>query len=101
MNLALARPLAENADTAYLGIQKTGPFDIPGELARQWLRLPNPHGRPTTEIVKPWFNGLDITRRNRDYWIIDFGTDMPEAEACLYEAPFAYAKEHVQPPRAA
>jgi len=99
LNLARAQPLAENADTAYLGIQKTGPFDIPGEQAREWLRLPNPHGRPNTEVVKPWFNGLDITRRNRDYWIIDFGTDMPEAEACLYEAPFAYAKEHVQPTR--
>ncbi|MBZ0132736.1 MAG: class I SAM-dependent DNA methyltransferase [Rhodocyclaceae bacterium] len=99
LNLASAKPLAENANAAYLGIQKTGPFDIPGELARTWLALPNPHGRPNTEVVKPWFNGLDITRRNRDYWIIDFGTDMPEADACLYEAPFAYTKENVQPTR--
>jgi type II restriction/modification system DNA methylase subunit YeeA len=99
VNLAAAQRLAENTATSYLGIQKTGPFDIPGELARQWLALPNPHGRPNTEVVKPWFNGLDITRRNRDFWIIDFGTDMAEADACLYEAPFAYAKEHVQPTR--
>lgn len=99
LDLAAARALPENAATAYLGIQKTGPFDIPGDLARTWLALPNPHGRPNTEVVKPWFNGLDITRRNRDFWIIDFGTDMPEADACLYEAPFAYAKQHVQPTR--
>ena len=99
VNLAAARRLPENANASYLGIQKTGPFDIPGELARQWLALPNPHGRPNTEVVNPWFNGLDITRRNRDFWIIDFGTDMAEAEACLYEAPFAHAKEHVQPTR--
>ncbi len=99
LDLAAAKPLPENAGTAYLGIQKTGPFDIPGDLARKWLTLPNPHGRPNTEVVKPWFNGLDITRRNRDVWIIDYGTDMPEADACLYETPFTYAKEHVQPTR--
>ncbi len=98
-DLTQARALAENANTAYLGIQKTGPFDLPGELARSWLDQPNPNGRPNAEILKPWFNGLDITRRNRDMWIVDFGTEMPEAEACLYELPFAYAKKHVQPTR--
>jgi hypothetical protein len=99
VDLTKANPLPENANTAYLGIQKTGPFDLPGELGRSWLGQPNPNGRPNSEIVKPWFNGLDITRRQRDMWIIDFGTDMPEAEASLYELPFAYAKEHVQPTR--
>jgi len=99
VDLATAKPLAENADTAYLGIQKTGPFDIPGDLARSWLNQPNPNGRPNHEVVKPWWNGLDVTRRNRDMWIIDFGTEMPEADASLYELPFAYAKEHVQPTR--
>jgi type II restriction/modification system DNA methylase subunit YeeA len=99
LDLSLAKPLSENASTAYLGIQKTGPFDIPGDLAREWLKLPNPHGRPNGDVVKPWFNGLDITRRNRDFWIIDFGTDMAEADACLYEVPFAYAKQHIQPTR--
>jgi hypothetical protein len=98
-NLTAARQLAENANTAYLGIQKTGPFDLPGELARTWLKQPNPNGRPNSAIVKPWFNGLDITRRNRDMWIVDFGTAMPAAEACLYELPFAYVKQHVQPTR--
>ena len=98
-DLTKAKPLAENANTAYLGIQKTGPFDLPGEIGRRWLGQPNPNGRPNSDIVKPWFNGLDITRRQRDMWIVDFGTDMPEAEASLYELPFAYAKEHVQPTR--
>lgn len=99
VDLATAKPLDENADTAYLGIQKTGPFDIPGELARSWLNQPNPNGRPNHEVVKPWWNGLDVTRRNRDMWIIDFGTDMPESRASLYELPFAYTKQHVQPTR--
>ena len=99
VDVTQAKALAENANTAYLGIQKTGPFELPGELARSWLNQPNPNGRSNGEIVKPWFNGLDITRRNRDMWIVDFGTNMPEAEACLYERPFAFAKEHVQPTR--
>jgi type II restriction/modification system DNA methylase subunit YeeA len=99
LGLTQARPLPENANTAYLGIQKTGPFDLPGQIGRTWLSQPNPNGRANSEIVKPWFNGLDISRRQRDMWILDFGTNMPEAEACLYELPFAYVKEHVQPTR--
>ncbi len=99
VNVAQAVALPENADTAYLGIQKTGPFDVAGELGRSWLGQPNPNGKPCSDVVKPWFGGLDITGRPRDKWIIDFGTDMPQAEASLYELPFAYAKKHVQPTR--
>jgi hypothetical protein len=99
VDLSKAKPLQENANTAYLGIQKTGPFDLTGELGRSWLGQPNPNGQPNHEVSKPWFNGLDITGRPRDKWIVDFGTDMPEAEASLFELPFAYAKQHVQPTR--
>ena len=75
-DLTLARPLAHNANTSYLGIQKTGPFDVAGDVARSWLALPNPNGRPNSDVVRPWFNGLDVTRRNRDMWIVDFGAEM-------------------------
>ncbi|HEY8447241.1 MAG TPA: type IIL restriction-modification enzyme MmeI, partial [Thermomicrobiales bacterium] len=47
----------------------------------------------------PWVNGLDVTRRPRDMWIVDFGVDMPEHEAALYEAPFEYVRQHVKPVR--
>ena len=43
--------------------------------------------------------GLDLTRRPRGMWIIDFGTDMPEADAALFEAPFEYVKNCVKPQR--
>ena len=99
IDLTQAIKLSENANTAYLGIQKTGPFDISGELGRSWLRQPNPNGKPNSLIVKPWSNGLDITRRNQDKWIVDFGTGMPESEASLYELPFAYVAQHVKPTR--
>ncbi len=98
-NLASAVPLPENAGTAYVGIQKTGPFEIPGKQARQWLALPNPHGQPNSDVVRPWFNGLDVTRRNRDMWIIDFGADMSRDEAALFERPFEYATEYIKPTR--
>ena len=32
-------------------------------------------------------------------WIIDFGTDMSEEDAALYESPFEYIKENVKPTR--
>ena len=39
---------------------------------------------------------MDLTRRPRGKWIIDFGDEMSEAEAALYEAPFTYALETCQ-----
>ena len=99
VNLTLAKSLEENAMTSFQGSQKIGAFDIPGDLARQWLRLPNPHCRPNSEVLKPSWNGLDVTRRPRDGWIVDFGNRMIETEASLYEKPFAYVVEYVKPDR--
>ena len=42
---------------------------------------------------------LDITRRPRGMFIIDFGVKMTEAEAALYEQPFEYLRQHVYPKR--
>ena len=99
-DLTRAARLARNRGVAFMGGKKYGPFDIPGDLAREWLRLPaNPNGRPNSDVLKPWINGMDITRRPAGKWIIDFGSDMGEAEAALYEAPFAHVAEHVKPRR--
>jgi len=101
LDITTARRLPENAGIAFMGDTKGGPFDIPGTLARHWLALPtNPNGRPNSDVVRPWVNGLDITRRPRDMWIIDFGVGMAEADAALYEAPFEYVRQHVKPLRA-
>jgi type II restriction/modification system DNA methylase subunit YeeA len=100
VDLTRARRLKENLGIAFMGDTKGGPFDIPGDLARRWLKLPpNPNGRPNSGVLRPWANGLDVTRRPRDMWIIDFGVDMPEEEAALYEAPFQYALKTVRPER--
>jgi len=99
VDLTKVRRLRENLGIAFMGDTKGGPFDIPGELAREMLASPNPDGRSNSEVVRRWANGLDITRRPRDMWIIDFGTDMPIEGAALYEAPFEYVKREVMPIR--
>ena len=83
-----------------MGDTKSGPFDVPGDLAREWLRLPaNPNGRPNSDVLKPWANGMDLTRRSAGKWIVDFGWEMTEADAALYEGPFGHVREHVWPKR--
>ena len=72
LNLTRAKALAENRGASFLGIQKSGPFDIPGDLARQWIALPpNPNGRANRDVLKPYWNGDDVTGRPRDIWFID------------------------------
>ena len=96
LDLTKARKLPKNSQTAFIGDQKSGPFDIPGDLARQWLRLPaNPNERPNSDVLKPWMNGMDVTRYPRYMWIVDFGSEMSVADAALYEEPFAYVQKHV------
>ena len=99
IDLTRANTLAENVGMCFRGTTKNGPFDIPGDLARRWLNQPNPHGKPNSDVLRPWANGMDISRRPSDTWIIDFGCDMPESKAALYETPFRYALEKVKPMR--
>jgi type II restriction/modification system DNA methylase subunit YeeA len=85
-----------------MGDTKGGAFDVPGAVAAKLLGAPlNPNGRPNADVVLPWVNGLDITRRPRGMSIIDFGVSMPAGEAALYEQPFEHVRHHVKPERAA
>ena len=100
VDLTHAVRLPQNAGVAFMGDTKGGPFDVPGDQAREWLQLPaNPNGRPNADVLKPWVNGMDLTRRPRGKWIVDFGWTMSESNAALYEAPFQWTKEHVHPMR--
>ena len=100
IDLTGAGRIPANIGVAFMGDTKGGPFDIPDELARKWLRLPaNPNGRPNADVLKPWVNAMDLTRRPSGKWIVDFGWNMTEAQAALYEAPFGHVKEQVWPMR--
>ncbi|MDO8943228.1 MAG: hypothetical protein Q7U75_08575 [Desulfobacterales bacterium] len=100
-DITQARPLAENAGIAFMGDTKGGAFDIPESVALGMLAQPNPHGKPNSDVLTPWVNGMDLTRRSRRMWIVDFGESMEEAEAAKYEKPFKYVVERVMPERVA
>ncbi|MEQ9561184.1 MAG: N-6 DNA methylase, partial [Woeseiaceae bacterium] len=100
-DLTLAAPLYQNDGVAFQGVIKVGKFDIEGKLARKWLALPtNPNGRTNRDVVRPWLNGIDVARRPRDMWLLDFGLDLAEKDAALYEAPFEYAVREIKEDRA-
>jgi hypothetical protein len=101
LDLTQAKLLAQSQCASFQGSQKIGAFDIEGSLARHWCGLPNPNGRPNSDVLKPSWNGMDVTRRPRDGWIVDFGTSLREEDAALYEAPFEYLTLHVAPERKA
>ncbi|MGH6891049.1 MAG: hypothetical protein ACREEP_02205 [Dongiaceae bacterium] len=86
VEITQAGRLSENLGIAFQGPVKVGAFDIDGETARAMLLARgNPNGRPNSDVLRPWANGADITRRPSDTWIIDFA-EMPIDKASLYEA---------------
>lgn len=99
LDLTVAKRLTENANAAFMGDTKGGPFDIPEAVAQDLLAAPNPDGRSNSDVVRPWVNASDIGGRPRGMWIIDFPPGTSEQEAALYEAPFEYVVEHVKPQR--
>ena len=100
VDLTGVRRLPENAGVAFMGDTKGGPFDVAGDLAREWLRLPaNPNARTNADVLKPWVNGMDLTRRSAGKWIVDFGWTMSVGAAALYEGPFRWVQERVYPMR--
>ena len=100
VDLTGVRRLPENAGVAFMGDTKGGAFDVAGDLAREWLRLPaNPNARTNADVLKPWVNGMDLTRRPAGKWIVDFGWTMSAGAAALYEGPFRWVQERVYPMR--
>jgi hypothetical protein len=93
IDLSTALPLPENRGQSLLGIQKNGPFDVPGGLARSWIvAAVNSNGRSNLDVLRPYRNGDDVTGRPRDMWLIDFPLKLTEAEASVFTAPFQYLR---------
>ncbi|MCP4592754.1 MAG: hypothetical protein GY842_18620 [bacterium] len=92
--------LDENKGKSFIGGMKKGKFDLNWESARCLLaRGGNPNGRSNADVLSRWVNGLDITRRKRGEWIIDFGAEQLEIDAAQYEAPFERVVAVVKPAR--
>jgi type II restriction/modification system DNA methylase subunit YeeA len=95
-NTPTAEQLTENAGLCFMGTTKIGKFDLPPDKAAEMLAAPlNPNGRPNSDVVRPWANASDITGRSRGIFIVDFGADMAESDAALYELPFEYLLKFV------
>ncbi len=95
----VALSLTENQSLCFRTDEKGGPFDISDEVARKLLKAVNRNGKLNSDVVRPYLNGLDVTRQRRNMWIIDFGIDISEREAATYKAPYEYAKRVVKPVR--
>ncbi len=100
LDLTQAIPLVANKDRSYFGLCLAGPFKVDTATALQWLKAAgNPNGRPNSDVVRPIYNGSDITRRWAGNWVVDFaGREM--ADAADYISPFAYVEKGVKPVRA-
>ena len=94
-----AAKLSENLGIGFMGSSKKASFDIPESLALEMIRQPNPTGLPNSDVVRPWVNGQDITRRWSEFWIIDFPPSTTLEKAAGYAAPFAYSETNVKPER--
>ncbi len=100
LDLTLALPLADNINACFFGLSLAGPFTVDAATARRWLSQGgNPNGRPNSDVLRPIWNGADVTRRPADRWVIDFAL-MDEAPAALYEQPFEHVLRVVKPVRA-
>jgi hypothetical protein len=98
VDVSSAGALPNNAGASFQGPVLIGPFDIDSERVRVWLKTPNPHARPNSDVLRPLTNGKDIASRSRGAWVVDFGV-LSRDEASLYELPFEHVRQHVKPLR--
>lgn len=94
-----ATRLSENSGIGFIADVKAGQFDMPLAEAISLLSVPNPHGAPNSDVVVPWANGWDMLRRYREYWIVDFGSDLSLSASSRYEAPLGIVRDRVLPER--
>ena len=101
VDITSAKKLRENRGIAFQGFNRVGNFDVLAKDARIMLASPNPHGKPNSDVIKPYRNADDVlsSPSGIEKYTIDFGANMSMEEAALYELPFAYVREWVKPER--
>ena len=98
-DLTKTQLINENAQLCFLGIMKAGHFDVKESIAEKWLQIPNPHGKPNSDVLRPRFTARDLLQRSEMTWVIDFGNDMMPEEACLYESIWKHVAINIKPSR--
>ncbi len=61
-DLSQAKATSENQGIAFQGTIKMGDFNLPFKVIEPWLNSPNPTGKSNRDVLRPWINGMDITR---------------------------------------
>jgi hypothetical protein len=61
VDLGLARPIPDNRSKSFNGLCLAGEFDVLDAIALEWLQEPNPSGRPNSDVLRPLWNGRDLT----------------------------------------
>jgi len=99
IDLTLTQKLKENFNLCFLGVMKSGPFDIDEEIAKSLILQSNANSEyMNNTVVRPRLNGSDINRRWSKTYIIDFfGMDLKQAQNFI--APFQYLEKNVKPIR--
>ncbi len=94
-DLTKTKKLAQNLGVAFIGVQPSGPFDVSGELAREWLNRPmNVHGKHNASVLRPYWNTYEIVRRSRDQWVVDFD-GISLGDAAYFEDVFEHISKTV------
>jgi len=91
--------LHANEKLCFMGTTKVGDFDIPQAQAITMLSAVNPHGKPNSDVLRPFRNGSDLVQADSQRWIVDFGVGTPIESASLYAEPFKHVVEFVKPER--
>ncbi len=93
-----ARKLAKNSGICFIGAKKAGKFEFREKEARPLLYMPNPHGKPNSDVLRPWVNAAALTQGREDHWIIDAGA-MQEDDFALYEHLYFRVEALIKPER--
>ncbi|MDP1579034.1 MAG: hypothetical protein Q8M02_02075 [Candidatus Didemnitutus sp.] len=99
-DVTTAANLKANEKVCFIGSKKAGEFEVDESVARDWLSAPNPHGKPNSDVLKPWVNGNALVTTRRAFWIIDAGLERTEADMSGYVLPFEHVVKMVKPDRA-
>ncbi len=99
VDVTVAKLLRDRQGMCFMGASPKAPFDISESQAIALNQLPlNPHQCANSDVVRRVASGIDLTRRDRLTWTLDFGT-LDQDSAASYEAPFEYIKLNVLPVR--
>jgi len=85
-----------NKKKSFQGITPMGPFVLEwAEGLRLLGKECNPNGRPNSDVLRRWANGLDLIEGRPEDWVIDFGAQTTMEDASKYEEPFEHTRTEV------